>query len=73
MNLTIKPITDRRVRCEHYAQIAKPICNLAPQVTVLLHEDDFAETELDLCYQHATEFAMKAMDKMTPLKGEVRR
>ena len=68
MNLTIKPINDRRVHCERTGKVA---CCLVPQVTVLLHEDDFTETELDLCYQHATEFAMKAMDRMAPQEGKV--
>ena len=68
MNATIKPITAGAGRCEHTVLtdgVPRMICRLTAQFRVVFVKDPYAETENDLCYQHATERLLAAMNLMS--------
>jgi hypothetical protein len=70
MNLSIKPITDRRVRCEIDRNApAHAACHLPPEFTVIFVNSG-SEAEMDLCYQHTIEVTCTVCSTMSK---EVRR
>ena len=70
MNLSIKPITDGRERCEidRNAPAHAP-CHLAPEFTVIFFNGG-SDPEMDLCYQHTIEVTCTVCNTMS---REVRR
>jgi hypothetical protein len=69
MNLSIKPITDKRVRCEIDSNApGRAACHLPPEFTVIFFNGG-ADPEMDLCYEHTIEMTCKVCSEMSPASG----